>query len=563
MSVFPLATTPLVTAFPPSPLNAAFVDLIVTPAAHGQYLLEIIAYRGGEARSGGLAGLAEIPLASTPPGSGVSTGQITLLFADQHWIGEPSDADKPNTFYEGRMTVPLVLERQMPLLPEEERRVQRQFGLIEIANGDGYMDNLVQSLAVDGRQARVLFGPHMGAYADFTVIADVVATGWEADDLAVQIGLRDRSYNLDLPLQINLYDGTGGAEGNDEIEGKPKPLLYGRCRNVTPILIDPANLIYQVHDGAFHALDAVYDRGAALTDSEDDAADFAALVLLSVSAGEFATCLAGGYFKLGSSPDGLVTADVRGDADPDYADTLDVIALRLLTDRAGLANRYINTASFAGAAALGGEMGIYFSSGELPTAAEALNSLLGSVGGWWGAARDGKVRAGRLTAPELRSPNMYLNQFDILDLSPEPAPVPRWRQKVGGQKNWTVQRGEDIAASVTDERRQFLAEEYRVAVSASNTIRVRHLQALDADPLPGLFEDIDDAQALAVDLLALFSPDRKIYRLTLKRQGYALDLQKVVRITWPRLGLQNGKNFAVIGIREDADKDETQILCWG
>lgn len=470
---------------------------------------------------------------------------------------------KANVFYEGRVTVPLVMERQMPLLPEEPRRVQRQFGEIEIANGDGQLDDVVQSYAVDGRRVVVKFGPYLGPYGDFATIADVVGTFWEADDLTVRLQLRDRSYNLDLPLQASLYAGSGGAEGTAEIEGKPKPLLYGRCRNVAPVMVDPANLILQVHDGAIEAIDDVFDRGAALTDSTDDAADYTALVALSVSAGAFATCRAEGLIKLGSSPDGLVTADVRGDATPGYADTLDVIALRLIEDRAGLDPVFINRSTFAGAAAIAGELGIYISQNETPTTAEALSVLLAAVGGWWGAARDGRIRAGRLVDPSGRTPTLYLDQYSVLALEPEGAPVPRWRQRCSYQRNWTVQRGEDLAASVTDARRQFLTEGVRAVTAADAVVRNRHLQALDPDPLPTLYEQSADAQTLADYLLGLHSPDRRIFTVTVKRLGYLLDLQSIVRLTWPRLGLQNGRNFAVIGIREDADRDETILRLFG
>lgn len=563
LGVFPLATEPVSKGYPPAAVPAALFELIEAADGAGQYLVEIIAYKGGEARSGGLWTLAEGPLATVPTGGGVTVGQVTLRYADRHWMGDPDAAQKANTFYEGRVTSPLVMERNMPLLPEQARRVQRQFGIIEIANGDGQLDSIVQSYAVDGRRVRVLFGPYMGSYSDFRPVADVLGTGWEGDDLSVRLGLRDRSYALDLPLQSELYAGTGGAEGTEELTGKPKPLLFGRCRNVTPTLVDPVNLIYQVHDGAIHALDEVFDRGAALTDSTDDVASYAALVAQSVSAGEFATAKAVGLFKLGATPDGLITADVRGDATPDYADTLDLIALRILDDRAGLDGRFINRPSFAGAATIGGEMGIYISSAEIPTTAQVLDALLASVVGWWGAARDGRVRAGRLTKPEDRTANLTLDQYDILALEPEEPPVPRWRQRVAYKRNWTEQRGEDLAASVTAARRQFLTEPLRAVSAVDTDVRVRHLQALDPDPLPTLFESSVTAQALAADQIALHAPDRRVFRVTLKKLGYLIDLGKIVHITWPRLGLQNGKKFTVIGIVEDGTYDTTTLRVWG
>jgi len=563
MSVFPMTTEPMVRGYPPSPAPSQFVALVKAPSGAGQYLLEITAFKGGENRSGGLWTLTEGPMAAVQGAAGSTAGQVILRYADRHWIGAPDDADHPNVFYEGRVIAPMLMDRAMPLLPEEERRVQRQFGAIEIANGDGQLDLIARSFAVDGRRVRVLFGPYMAAYSDFAVIADVLATGWRPTDLVVGLDLRDRGFSLDVPLQDALYAGTGDAEGTAEIQGKPKPLLYGRARNVTPTLVDPTNLIYQVHDGPIHAVDDVFDRGAALTDSGNNVTTYANLVSQAVSAGEFATARTIGMFKLGSSPDGVITADIRGDSDPDYQDGLDVISLRLLQDRAGLSSQFINTASFAGVAAIAGEVGIYISSDETPTTSQVLSVLMASVGGWWGAARGGKVRAGRLTSPEARTPSLTLDATSILSLESEEAPVPRWRQRVAYQRNWTEQRGEDLAGSVTAVRRQFLTEDVRAVTAVDADVKIRHLQALDPDPLPTLYEKSTDAQTLADHLLALHSPDRRIFRVTTKRLGFILDLNSFIRVEWPRHNLQNGKTFAVIGIREDARDDSTQLLLWG
>ncbi|MGH2173878.1 hypothetical protein ACQ1Z4_14290, partial [Enterococcus faecalis] len=87
---------------------------------------------------------------------------------------------------------------------------------------------------------------------------------------------------------------------------------FGSPQNISPVLLVPASLIYQAHDGAMQSIDAVYDRGAPLTGA-GDVADYAALAAASVSSGQFKTCLALGLFKLGSAAAGTVTADVKGD----------------------------------------------------------------------------------------------------------------------------------------------------------------------------------------------------------------------------------------------------------
>ena len=76
------------------------------------------------------------------------------------------------------------------------------------------------------------------------------------------------------------------------------------------------------------------------------------------------------------------------------------------------------------AAYLAGELGIHIGINETPTTADGITRLIGSTAGWWGAGRDGRVRAGRLTAPEDRSPNMYLQIEDLIALRAARTPNP-------------------------------------------------------------------------------------------------------------------------------------------
>lgn len=566
LTAFPLATEPVARAAGPAPLPAGFVAALEGSAARGQYLVEITAYKGGEARAGGLWTLTEGPLAAVAGGQAVTIGEVTLRFSDKHWVGEPDDVQQPNVYYEGRVIDALRLVRAMPILPEESRRAFRQFGEIALANADGAIDPIALAYAVDGRRVRVLFGPELpSAYADFRPVAEVLGTAWSGDQVELRLGLADQSYGLDTALQTTLYAGTGGAEGPAELEGKPKPLVFGRCRNVPAVLIDSANLIYQLHDGAMFAIDDVFDQGDALTASGTDVADYAALVSESPSAGTYTTALAAGLFKLGDQAAGRVTADCRGDATPDYQNTLDAICLRILEDRHGLSSMWINRASFAGAAAIAGELGIAIGVEETPTTAEVIGRLIGATAGWWGAGRDGRIRAGRLTKPEDRSPQLYLDATDIIDLRPLEAPLPRWRQRVGFKPNWTVQT-EDLAASVSAARTQFLAGPRSVYSTADAGVKVRHRNALDPAPLPGLYENEADATTLADFLLALHGPDRQLLEVTLPRLAFRLDLQTVVRIvSWPAFGLQSGRNFCVVGLDERADRRGESVVAtlWG
>ena len=77
---------------------------------------------------------------------------------------------------------------------------------------------------------------------------------WLVTPTTVQVALRDASYYLERQVPRNLYGGTGGLDGEVGLAGQAKPLVFGGptdavIKNMTPVLVDPANLIYQVNDG--------------------------------------------------------------------------------------------------------------------------------------------------------------------------------------------------------------------------------------------------------------------------------------------------------------------------
>lgn len=566
----PLGVDPLAAGYGSAPA-AAFQALLNARNGAGCYLVEIDAYAGGEIRLGGAplfgAGvLGETTLGGSAPfdASAAGAGLFTLRLSDTGWIGLPTDADRPNIQYEPRVLSALSIERRVPITPEASPRISRQLGEIELVNMDGAYDDATALWAVDGRVVRVYFGPENGSFADFGLVAEVLGVGWEVGEDRARLSVRDRRYALDKPIQADLYAGTGGAEGPEGLEGKPRPLCWGKCRNIAPVLVDAVNLIYEFHARTAAGVDAAYDRGLALTDSSLTAADFAALQALSVPAGQFAVSLssAGSYIKLGSSPDGLITADVRGDAEPDLADTVDVICLRVLRNDAGLPDSVINTGSWAGLVAAGGTIGLYLDQSEVVTTAAVLDRLVQAVGGFWGSGRDGRLRAGRLNAPEGRAPIFFFDEWDVMEFLPEPFPVPRYRQRIGYQRRWTVQT-EDLAGGVTDARRQFLAEAQSVVTALDGAIRVRHPEAVDPEPLPSLYDTASAAQLLADTLLALHKVDRRMFSIRVKRLGYQLDLGQVVSVTYPRLGQASGKRFVIVGVREEADRDEQTLTLWG
>lgn len=141
------------------------------------------------------------------------------------------------------------------------------------------------------------------------------------------------------------YAGTGGKEGALDLAGRPKPLLLGRCINVEPVLINAVDSVYQVSAyGPINQITALYERASLFPARLADYPTYAALVAASIPAGQWATCLAEGMFRLGAPAFGLITADAEGHVSGTWlSHTGEIIAAAAAI--AGLPSENIDSAS--------------------------------------------------------------------------------------------------------------------------------------------------------------------------------------------------------------------------
>lgn len=493
------------------------------------------------------------------PEADQAAAAVTAVYLSTHGFRTaPTDAPA-HTPFARRVTAALELRRAM-IGGGSVGGAALPVGLIRFDNSDGTYDGLAASFAIDGRRVRVYMGGPDFAYADYGLIFDGAARGWQHGERDMAVELRDGSISLAGPVQASLYAGTGGAEGGDDLTGKPKPLAYGTVLNVSPPAIDTSNLVYQLHDGTINAVSAVYDRGAALA-FDADYADYTALIGATISAGEYGTSKAAGMIRLGGSPAGQVTADFQGDASgTGWVWTTADVAQRMLTTAAGFTTGDLDLASFTGLLADNASViGLYLD--EPTTISEALTRLMAGVGGFFSFTRLGKLRVGQI---QLATGSVvadlgerHVKRIERVALPSEVNP-PNKRRSVAWQHNHTVQTS-DLAGSVTDARRAFLAEADRVATSFSGATATKHLRATEPDLVPGLFNDEAGAQAEADRQLTLWSGERVLYRVRLGFAAFGVELNDKVRLTYPRFGLAGGVKFRVVGITDDASRNETEL----
>jgi hypothetical protein len=445
-------------------------------------------------------------------------------------------------------------------------------GSLVISNADATYDFLPLSYAIDGRPITVKVGRRDASYDECFPLARVTASGWNIDTDAISIDLEDFSYKLEVPMQPNVYGGTGGADGGADLTGKRKPMVFGSAMNISAVPVVPSLLIYQVNDGPVQSVDAVYDRGAALT-AGSDYANYALLAAASITAGQYGTCKALGLFKLGVAANGTVTADVKGDNSDGYITSTADIVRWALRNRTSLVDPTdLDVGSFDTVnAAQPAPIDYFIGPDDSLTVAAFIQNIMGGIGGWGGHRLDGTFEVRIFHAPT-GNPIASFNRGDMLegDIKREPLPdayrPPRYRWRVPYARSWTVQ--DDLAGSVTAAHKAFVAEQYRLAEATSATIQLDHPFAQDRDPVQAYFSEKDAAQAEAERLINLFKTTRAIYRMTVPRRALRREMGDEIEVTHPRFDLSQGRAMIVVETKVNVafgndNIDSVEIAAYG
>lgn len=475
-----------------------------------------------------------------------------------------------HTYYEPRIKQPASMRRDCFSRGATGGASDIGYGEMLLVNKDGALDGFLD-YGLDGRSIEILIG-QMSPWQNpvFTTIIkgtmEQPRVSWDT----VSIRLRDRQAELDKPVQATKYAGSNslpnGLEGvAGDIKGQPKPRLYGKAFYFAPPCVNTSRLIYQVNDGAVQSVDAVYDRGAALAagavyTSQSD------METNAPSAGQYRAWPGGGYFRLGSSPAGQVTADATQGAAASNRTAAQVI-YAVATGPGGIAGGDVVAADIAALdAANSAEVGIYI--GEESTVRAALDEIANSVGAWWGFDRLGQFRAQRLELPS-GTPVATISEVEIIKIdriatTDQGAGVPSWRVVLNHKKFYAAQES-DIAGVVTDARRAEIRNVWRSTVAEDAAVKTAHPLAPQLD-FYTLLIDSTAAGTESSRRLTLYKTrrDRFAVRVALDAAlAAAIDLGTVVRAVHTRFGLAAGKDFRVLGLQPDARTNMLDLSLWG
>jgi uncharacterized Zn-binding protein involved in type VI secretion len=389
-----------------------------------------------------------------------------------------------------------------------------------------------------------------------TGVESGLASYWRLDEGTGSTAANAVSGKASLSISGATWVGTN--EGQRDLCGVQKPLIYGAVKHFEPVLIDAARLIYQVHDGPIETMIA-YDSGVALTDNGDTSDLFGA----SVASGKFKTDKGRGLFRLGSGPTGPLTVSAGGDATDGYTNVAGEI-IRRIALRAGLREDQIDAGALnALSVARPGAIGLLVEP-EM-TAEDAITRICHSVGAYWTFSRKGLLSVGIVGQPETSLVEVTEADFEdgSLERTPAATPVKSWA--VGYGRNYRVFSPEEIAGAILTFAPGTwldLQREYRWAFAESVLADLTHATA-DEVFSEGLYYEEAPARAEARRFLDLFSGAKDIYTLTLIRWPHTFEIGDTVALKIPRYGLEEGRSFIVVGWEENAGEGGTRVTLWG
>jgi len=476
---------------------------------------------------------------------------VTLYGATSGFTTSATDTPA-HTFFEPVINNALTYSRSMFEPNKIGGRSMPDPGVIEIINVGGFDEWL--GYIYDGRAATVKVGYDGDDYTDFETLFTGVCGEIEYQRNLIRIPIFDKQDRLDKLIQENHYAGTGGNEGDEDLEGKPKPVLMGECLNVTAIYVDRTSYVFQVHDGAINAIDAVYDQGKLLTLTTDYTVD-----------------LSNGRFTLTAAPAGVVTADVKGSATgAAYVSSVADIVERIVKDYGGFVSGELDTVSFADLnTANSAKIGFYTATTER-NILDVLDEVCLSIGAFYTVTRTGKFRVARFEAPAGAADKSFEETDLILNqMVRDSGGAITWRQRVQYGIAWTVQYADNLDPAATDAHKSFIAEPYRVASVEDTDIKEDgvgksgFINAVDLEPLQTLLVEEADAATEAARLLTLYRTRRDRFLAPVKTSAFDTELGDVVEITHSRFGLSGSKKFTVVGMDERAAENQIDLELWG
>lgn len=438
-------------------------------------------------------------------------------------------------------------------------------GAVKFGDPEGRLDTAML-LGWDGREIELRRGAIDAPLSTYQRVARMTSAGWGGVSRSGKsLKLRDQQERLyGTPLLGEAWDGSGGEGG---ATARYKPFSAGWVWNVEPVLFDPANLVYAWHVRAVDAVEALKVGGVAWTNM-GDYPDYAALLAASLTNGQFATCNAKAYVRLGGEPAFPVRLVGRGDAHGGYVDTRAGIVRRLACTRGALPLSDpddLDLSAFSRLAiAQPFACGWHFS--DAISIGAALDAIMVGIAGWWTVGLDGRLAPAQLEPPAATA-DFVIDCADAAVLIGEPTwdewLVPRLLTRIGYQFNNAPMGAADLAGEVAADTQLYSDPMSLTPATEAQGVRAMWPTAREV-AVAANFRDRAAAMGEQARQRALFSTQRRPWVFPVALDPLAPLLNKTAEVrNLNRLGFGASAMTRVIGITAGAGAITANLVLWG
>lgn len=444
------------------------------------------------------------------------------------------------------------------------RAGQMAYGGFQLRNNDGQIDSWGDGSTYGWGDAEcsLLFGAITDAVGSLETMLTFKVRNepeWAFDaegNSVLQFSVKSGAVNPNGRIRTDVFAGTGGNEGGDDLEGRSTGVLLGRYDNIEPAMLADGNLGYMIDPDKCDALDAVYQRGFSVgtagTDWTDNVATDGSFDLVRIPNFGPVTCDAKGFTGAG-----------RTGATSDWS--LSANFTILATDFGG------TTATTAGLSEVGGVW--------LPPGADArfeteLHKSILPLGFYWVAQDGTQLYAGELGSPEDGSSAQTYTEKHIASIERVASPPPVWQVRVGWRPLGVTIDGIETGGPVTEAEIARLKVASRYAVATDSSVQDDYPQAIAVTIHSSLFVEAN-ADTLAAELLAILKVRRDVYRARVVRHPLAVWIGQIATLDLSNVGsglsvygLDTAKKVLCTGwdirfAEQDPNASTFVLECWG
>lgn len=473
----------------------------------------------------------------------------TIRLADHDWLSAPADAPA-NTRWEGLIDpAGITTVAQLGFWAWDSSAMQAGAAQVRLLDADGQLDDAALS-GLAGETVALQIADLDGSLADATPLARYIVERLTIDgDGRKTLTLRDAHDALDKQvLNPGIF-----ADDVVGLAGQPQPMSIGAVFNAPVLLTGSDRSVGWLAD-APQAVAVLRDRGDPMEWGTFELDTYQQQVLLASPAL--------GPMTAHISSIGVVGGDPSWDPVPATM----AQALREVMRRAGITAWSLADATAIDTATGYAGIGYYAAQPVMPRT--VLAAICNSYGAWYWQDGSGVLRLTRIVDPDGLTPVMAIDGADLVgDLVHTPDTAPGLTTRMAFQLNYRPMRDSEFVTDLADVphelRAQLSAPQGGIVTAAgADTLPEQYRAAQQAEPFPSLFWSPADAQAEIDRVVAMYQTVRRNWVVTL-RSDTAPQPGQCCRLTYPRHGLEAGRNLLVRRVEHNPATGDLKLTLWG